>query len=155
MLYKIRHNSIPWLLLSTLRYQGVTIMHASPIFVEANYLNWTNFLINSKIVPIYYYVIVFIHMTFIIVIRILLYNSQTENRHIFTVDKLLVQKWISWNVYFLSMISLEVNILEKHYFHQYIGYIKQIIWYHFYIFWLKQLRDLRHFRFANNRAIVT
>ena len=69
-------------------------MHASPIIVEVNCLNWTNFLINNKIVPIYYYVIVFIHMTFIIVIRVLLYNLQTENVHIFTVDKLLAHKWI-------------------------------------------------------------
>ena len=45
-------------------------MHASPIIVQVNYLNGTNFLINNKIVPVYYYVIVFIDMTFIIVILV-------------------------------------------------------------------------------------
>ena len=44
MLYKIRNKSIPWLLLSTIRFQGVTIMHTSPIVVEVNYITWTNFL---------------------------------------------------------------------------------------------------------------
>ena len=64
-------------------------MHASSIIVEVNYPNWSNFLINNKIV------IVFIHMTFIIVIRVLLYNLQTEDLHTFRVDKLLAHKWIS------------------------------------------------------------
>ena len=82
------------MLLSTLRYQGVTIMHASPIIVEVNYINWTNFF-HNKIVPIYYYLSVVIHMTFIIVIRVLLYNLQTEIFHIFRIDKLLAHKWIS------------------------------------------------------------